>query len=195
MDIYEVIGWVGSALMVATFAMKRMIPLRIVGIAANAFMIVYAGGLQIYPVLALQVCLLPVNVFRLWQVKGIMDSLTDQVEEPIHTLAPYLKKTSLAANSVLFRAGDVADELYVVEEGRIRLEGLDKVLGPGEIVGEIGVLGSAQKRTATAVAEVDTEISFISGDRVRELYVESPTFALAILRVVLGRVQQPRGSS
>src|SRR5262249_44962761 len=61
----DVLGYLGGALTLATFAMPRMIPLRIIGIAANCAFISYGLATPLYPVLALHAVLLPLNVYRL----------------------------------------------------------------------------------------------------------------------------------
>ena len=51
-EIFEIIGSIGAALMVATSAMKAMIPLRVVGIASNIFQIAFALSVGITPMLS-----------------------------------------------------------------------------------------------------------------------------------------------
>ena len=52
MKYFEIIGFIGAALMVATLAMKAMIPLRVVGIASNIFQIAFALSVGITPMLS-----------------------------------------------------------------------------------------------------------------------------------------------
>lgn len=63
------VGFVAAGLVLATFCMRSMNALRWVAIASNvAFMIYgYLGGLA--PVLLLHTLLLPVNVYRLVQLR------------------------------------------------------------------------------------------------------------------------------
>lgn len=51
MSVAEVVGYLAAILVILTFYMKTMVPLRIVGICSNCAFIAYAflGGL--YPVL------------------------------------------------------------------------------------------------------------------------------------------------
>jgi CRP-like cAMP-binding protein len=142
-------------------------------------------------VLAIQACLLPINIFRLAQMKAVIRKLGNTDVPALESLAPYLKTERLGDGDVLFRVGESADALYIVQDGTVRLEGLERSMGPGELIGEIGVFGASRKRTATAVAGPDTIVRCLPGERVRELYVQTPEFALAILRVVLERMQAP----
>lgn len=71
MDISEIVGFLASALVFATFYMKAMTPLRVVAIASNVAFISYGylGGM--IPILILHVALLPLNVWRLWQTRHV----------------------------------------------------------------------------------------------------------------------------
>jgi len=61
------IGFLASALVLATFAMKDMIHLRIVAICSNVVFITYALVLHLLPILVLHVILLPLNSWHLAQ--------------------------------------------------------------------------------------------------------------------------------
>ena len=59
------IGYVASALVLATFGMKDMVNLRIVAICSNIAFISYGIALNLLPILILHVMLLPLNGWRL----------------------------------------------------------------------------------------------------------------------------------
>ena len=61
MDLSEVSGYVAAGLVLATFTMRTMIPLRLLGIASNVAFIVYGATAEIVPVLILHAILLPLN--------------------------------------------------------------------------------------------------------------------------------------
>jgi CRP/FNR family transcriptional regulator, cyclic AMP receptor protein len=60
-------GYLASLLVLLTFLMKDMRPLRITAILSNIAFIAYAGLNWLPPVLVLHVLLLPVNILRLRQ--------------------------------------------------------------------------------------------------------------------------------
>jgi hypothetical protein len=66
----DIIGYVASALVLATFSMRSMRSLRLVAIASNLAFIAYAAIDNMPPILILHSILLPMNAARLIQVEG-----------------------------------------------------------------------------------------------------------------------------
>ncbi|HUB13459.1 MAG TPA: hypothetical protein VMB34_16035 [Acetobacteraceae bacterium] len=62
------LGYVASALVLATFCMRSMRPLRATAILSNVGFIAYALADHILPVLVLHCILLPVNIFRFVEI-------------------------------------------------------------------------------------------------------------------------------
>jgi CRP/FNR family transcriptional regulator, cyclic AMP receptor protein len=61
----DVAGFIASALVLLTFAMRDMRLLRATAICSNVAFIIYSGVNWLLPVLALHVMLLPLNILRL----------------------------------------------------------------------------------------------------------------------------------
>jgi CRP-like cAMP-binding protein len=186
----EAAGYAASLLVFCTFYMKTMIPLRAVAIGSNVAFLAYGllGGL--YPVVALHAALLPLNAARLLQMRRLIRKVREAAAGDLNMdwLMPYMARRRFPHGHVLFRAGDPADLMYVVLRGSIRLAELDVALGPGRLMGEIGVLSPRGRRTATAVCEGDVELGVVSGDKVRELCYQNPTFGLHLTQLVIGRL-------
>ena len=68
MQATDLIGLLASALVLLTFTMKAMAPLRIVALCSNCAFLIYGLELQLVPVFVLHMALLPINGWRLWQV-------------------------------------------------------------------------------------------------------------------------------
>ncbi len=60
-------GYIASSLVLLTFCMSEMVPLRLAALCSNVAFIVYGFELHLGPVLALHCILIPVNTWRLWQ--------------------------------------------------------------------------------------------------------------------------------
>jgi hypothetical protein len=65
MSFIDSIGYLASALVLATFCMRDMVALRCMAIASNLAFIAYGALADVGPVLLLHLLLLPVNVQRL----------------------------------------------------------------------------------------------------------------------------------
>ena len=66
----DVAGFIASALVLLTFAMRDMRLLRATAICSNVAFIIYSGVNWLLPVLALHVMLLPLNILRLRELKA-----------------------------------------------------------------------------------------------------------------------------
>jgi hypothetical protein len=65
----DIIGYVASGLVLATFSMKSMRRLRAIAISSNFAFIAYAVAVHLVPVLVLHTIMLPMNIFRFVQAK------------------------------------------------------------------------------------------------------------------------------
>ena len=65
----DLLGYAASLAVLATFCMSRMVPLRLVAIGSNVLFGLFGALAHVYPVLFLHTILLPINVFRLLQVR------------------------------------------------------------------------------------------------------------------------------
>ncbi|MEO8079290.1 MAG: hypothetical protein ABI641_02085 [Caldimonas sp.] len=63
-------GWIASAFTLATFACCQGRALRLCALAANAAFIVYGATAHLWPVLALHAILVPLNLWRLSQLRS-----------------------------------------------------------------------------------------------------------------------------
>lgn len=184
------VGYCASLLVFCAFYMKTMIPLRCVAIASNVAFITYgfAGGL--YPVLVLHVVLLPLNCLRLLQMRTLIRRVREasRGDMSMEWLIPLMTRRKVESGHVLFRKGDPADSMYLILSGSVRLPELDITLGPGALIGEIGVFAPDNRRTGTAICESDAELGAINDQKVLQLYYQNPTFGFHMFRLVLRRM-------
>lgn len=96
----------------------------------------------------------------------------------------------------IFQEGDVADALYMIHKGRVRITRLSPMgdvvmneLGETDFFGEMSLISSAP-RNANAVALVDCEL--IRMDRVSfELTLrDNPNFAMTVVRMLTKRLRE-----
>jgi sigma-B regulation protein RsbU (phosphoserine phosphatase) len=100
------------------------------------------------------------------------------------------------AGTYLFRDGDQGENLYVVMDGTLEVilaadtadELLLKVCGPGEYVGEMGLVLPDGKRTATVRAKTRTRTWVMSRPRFVEMLQRWPIIAYAMVSVLSQRL-------
>jgi CRP/FNR family transcriptional regulator, cyclic AMP receptor protein len=190
MPTAEIIGYLASALVFATFYMKTMIPLRVVAVASNVAFISYGylGGMP--PILILHMALLPLNLCRLQQslhlVKRVRLSMAGDVS--FEWMMPYMTIRTFAAGETIFRKGDLARELFLITAGTVRLTELKVEVGKGSMVGEIGLFSPHRARIATAVAVTAVDVLAIAEDRVIALYNDNSEFGLYLVALITQRL-------
>jgi CRP/FNR family transcriptional regulator, cyclic AMP receptor protein len=187
-----VAGWVAAVLVFSAFFMRTMIPLRIVAIASNVAFIAYALlGLRygvfdrLYPILVLHATLLPLNVVRLRELRGMIASVrATNADAAMQALIPYMKLEQYRAGDVVFWRGDPADKLYVVQQGHVRLRETGKRISAGGVFGEVGLFAPDGVRSLTALCDDDCRLATIGADKVLELYYQNPRFGFFLIRLV-----------
>lgn len=190
MSLVEGLGYAASAMVLATFCMSTMIPLRAVAIASNVLFAAYGYVADLYPVLALHMILLPVNLFRLVQFYRLVRDVrsAQNGELPIESLLPYMSERNLAAGETLIHKGDRADQLYFLADGRLDIVELGKTLEPGALLGEIGVFARDQERTATIRAATACRLYALSESKAKQLFFQNASFGFAIMQMMINRL-------
>jgi len=103
----------------------------------------------------------------------------------------------------LFRDGDRGDSLYVVREGNLEVvlaadtpdEMLLKVCGPGEYVGEMGLILPDGKRSATVRAKTKARTWIMSSAKFRDMLQRWPVIAYAMVGTLSERLDATNSSS
>src|SRR5919204_3997300 len=196
-----VAAWLAALLVFSSFFMKTIVPLRILAVVSNVAFIGYALlGLaygvfgRVYPILVLHSCLLPLNLFRLREVRRLINAVREASDDQaLDALIPYMKGERRRAGDVLFRQGEPADRLYFLQNGRVAFPEVGKHVSGGEVFGEVGLFAPDQTRTLTAVCEEDCRLVTISRDKALELYYQNPKFGFFLLRLVSGYLVRDRG--
>ena len=115
------------------------------------------------------------------------DLVTMVNELPVETYAP---------GAYLFRDGDPGEHLYVVREGNLEIvlaadtpdEMLLKVCGPGEYVGEMGLILADGKRTATVRAKTKVQTWVMSRAKFTQVLQRWPVIAYSMVNILSERL-------
>jgi CRP/FNR family transcriptional regulator, cyclic AMP receptor protein len=190
MSAIDILGLGAGALVLATFYLKTMIPLRVVAMASNVAFAAYGVLADALPIVVLHCLLLPLNAVRLYQMRTLIARVKRAArgDLSLDMIVPYMNLRTCPAGTRLFGRGDYADEVFLVMKGRVRIEGKGVLVKPGQLVGEMGLFAQGQRRTDSAVCETDVELAAVSEDRVWELFYQNPEFGAYLLRIVMQRV-------
>ena len=186
----EVVGYIGALLTFATYSMKRMIPLRIIGILSNIFFAAYGFLAPVYPQLVLHIILLPLNVVRLREMLQLIDKVkaASQGDLGMDWLIPFMVARPVKQGDVLFRKGDLSEAMFYTVTGRYRLNEIGQDVGPGQVIGEIGLIAPDNKRTLTFECVEDGDLLTISYSQVKQLYFQNPVFGFYFLQLISQRL-------
>lgn len=191
-DVIEAIGWAASAFTVVTYAMNTMLLLRVFAIASTVCFLTYGIALQVWPLVAMEVVLLPINLYRFWQVL----SLRRGIQNPAHSdsefdvIKRYGKLQTAAAQEIIFRRGDPVDSLYYLAEGQVVIEDLGITLSAGEIFGEIAFFTDAATRMATVRCVEPAKVYVLDKKQFMRLQFEDPSFGLSVMRTITRRLME-----
>ncbi len=186
----EMVGYIAASLVFATFWMKTMVPLRLVGIASNLFFISYGILEEANPVLVLHCMLLPLNLFRLHQMQLLVKEVKQSTESDLDMswIRPFTTTRDMAPGQVLFRKGDEAKEIIFVMSGSLQIPELGVTISPGDVVGELGMLSPDKTRTQSAICVDGGEILVITYDQVRQLFFQNPKFGYYFMQLSTARL-------
>ena len=190
-DWVTVVGYLASILVAVTFTMKTMIPLRKVAIASNVVFITYAffSEPKLYPILILHLAMFPLNIYRLTQMQSLIKKVKEAAtgKFKFDFLIKYMTKEEFQKDQIIFNRGDAADKMYYIQAGNVRLTGLDVVLGPGAVLGEMGIFSPEGARTAQAKAASALTLYSIHQDAILQLYYQNPTFGFYLVQLMTKR--------
>lgn len=192
LTVVEIAGYIGGAITVWAMYGKTIIPLRIGVVCGNVVLIMFGilGGS--IPTVALHGVLLPLNAFRLYQMIMVVRKLhhNAHIGGSLDIVTPFMKKETVRQGTELFHKDDISDRIIVIESGAIRLDEINVTIGPGDVLGEIGVFTPDNKRTATALCETDCVLHTLSYEMFMQLYYQNPEMGMALVRIIVGRLLQ-----
>jgi monoamine oxidase len=115
----------------------------------------------------------------------------------LSSLATMFGRVTFADGEALFRAGDRATQMFVIESGEVEVRHGDEtvvaVLGRGRSVGEYGAFQQGY-RTATVLARGDCRALALDYDRFNRFLLAFPESCLALLRLTVERLGAPRAT-
>jgi CRP-like cAMP-binding protein len=161
-------------------------------IASTFFFLSYGISSKNLPTIFLYALLLPLNTVRLYQIMDLIKKVRNAASGDLSMdwLEPFMTRRGFRKGAVLFRKGDLADEMFLTVRGKYLIEELGIEILPGHIIGELGLLTEDSRRTQTVICVEKGHVLSITYDKVRELYFENPEFGFHFLRLSSKRLLQ-----
>jgi CRP-like cAMP-binding protein len=103
----------------------------------------------------------------------------------------------LAAGALVFRDGDAGDEMFVIQNGHVRIskkstqgERVIALLGPGEFFGEMAILnGRPRNATATVSDDGPARLLAIDAKRFEQMIVHNREITLRLIKKLAARLE------
>ena len=117
--------------------------------------------------------------------------------EQLRVLTSHMEEQHFLPGEVIMYEGDFSQELYVLVSGRIRIakdysgphERTLVILRQGDFLGDMAIFESAP-RSATAVAEEESELLALSPDKFKQTIYQKPDMAFEIFRELSARLRR-----
>jgi hypothetical protein len=197
-DFVTIIGLLGCVFYLASHSQKNMVSLRVLALASNVLFILFSvlhthfeiTQLLGTPEFLLNTILLPINTKRLMEIIRLTKQIQQAtVESPISEwLLPHMHLHKHKAGDILFRKGDLAHEIVYVAEGRLKLQEINQPIGPGELIGEIGLFSAEKIRTMTVICDTDCELYKMTDEMIYRLYYQNPKLGFFFMRLIVERL-------
>src|SRR5437899_3379936 len=94
----------------------------------------------------------------------------------------FMSRESFKKGEYLFKMGDVAEKLFYISKGVIRLPELNRSVRSGQVIGEMGIFAPDKQRIASAMAEEDVEAFTMGRDEVRRFMSRDPGMAIDLIQ-------------
>ena len=182
MTLFEILGYAALILLIASFFMKTIIWLRLLAIASNAAVVIAGIVRPDAGLLVLGLAMLAVNVWRLMEMRQLVGAASAATAGQgaavnIDWLLPFMRPVAIPQGHVLFRKGEVADAMYFISSGKVRIDELNVEIGKGTLFGEIGIFSVDRLRTATAICTEPCSLLLVSAERARNSTIRTRSSA------------------
>lgn len=189
MDMVSIFGWIAAGLVLSSFYLKTMMPLRIVAMCSNVMFMIYAILSDAPPILVLHCLLFPLNLWRLIEAYNLRHKYAKAVQAEISPalLLPFMQKCIGQQGHAIFQKGDNADNVYLVLRGQVLLQDSEQLIADGQLFGLRGVFSNARRQSDSATCLTEVEYGVIASEKFHELVTQEPRFESYVLRTIVQR--------
>ena len=125
------------------------------------------------------------------------DDFDDRDGDDVRVLRPFGVAEEHPAKTILFREGDPAFALYIIEEGEVELffarrgeRRIMQVVGPGSSIGDLPVMLGLPEYACGAATRANTRLLRFSIETIRALVEVNPQICFRFLRLVSRRLER-----
>jgi CRP/FNR family cyclic AMP-dependent transcriptional regulator len=122
-------------------------------------------------------------------VLGALPLFAGMGKRQVRGIAKHAQVVDYSLGEVIVRTGDPGDSFYLVLEGRARVSGRSRTLGPGDFFGEMALVDGVP-RSATVTATTDVRAMKLPRGAFVRAIEEDPRIAFAIMAELAGRVRR-----
>jgi uncharacterized protein (DUF697 family)/CRP-like cAMP-binding protein len=190
--IANICALIGASFFVATLLTRTMVPLRVFGIISALFFMAFGAFAHDVKTFLMYLLLLPINSIRLYQMQTLVKKARNAVQgdTSMEWLKPFMTQRKYRQGDVLFKKGDMANEMFLTVTGKFLVVEIGVELPPGRLMGELGFLTPNNRRTATVSCTEAGQVLTITYEKLLELYFQSPQFGYYFLVLTSQRLLQ-----
>ena len=172
--------------------MRTMVSLRVLGIISILFFMAYGALAGAVSTFLMYLLLLPINSLRLFQMHNLVKKarIAAQGDLSMDWLKPFMNRRSYRQGDVLFRKGQLANEIFLTVTGKFLVIEIGVELPSGRLMGELGFVAPNNRRTQTVECIENGEVLIITYDRLLEIYFQNQEFGYCFLRLSSERLLQ-----
>ena len=188
----NMLALIGAIFFVATLMVRTIVPLRIIGIVSNVFLIAYGALAGSMGTFFLYLLSLPINAVRLRQMLTLVKKarVSAQGDLSMDWLRPFMTPRKYVKGDVLFHKGDPANEMFLTVTGKFLVTEIGVELPPGRMMGELGFVDPKNRRTQTVECIENADVLAITYEKLLELYFQNQEFGYYFLRLTTERLMQ-----
>ncbi len=185
------LAWSEAAAIVGSAYFKRMIPLRAAAMIANVLGVTLGLVTGNLPTIVKHAINFPLNFSRLREMRQLIVSVREASTGDLNVewLKPFMHPVNFRATDYIFEKGMVADQAYLVIDGKVEISQHGVILAPGAIFGEMALFTKSGKRTASAKCLTDVRLLAITYEQFEQLYFQNPEFGLYLVRLMVRRFE------
>lgn len=193
MEILPILALAAAAAAIASAAMRTMPLLRLVGMGAAALALAYGFASGVAWISIAGALALAAHAWRHLETRATVKRLAESEEPRPTTLFAFVGREQRPTGEILFRKGELGEEMYLIVEGWVELVELGKRLGPGQVLGELAMVVPSHKRSLTARTVTPVTLARMTKRDMELTALQNPAFGFEMLRLVSRRLSDDIG--